>query len=294
VCGCLVAAIISLWGFVTLDGEDYSRAWDVAEGIDDIRQTNVDEVVMRLSAPDIWNRAVRGQMNNMLIYEINDARLRNSTQEMQMWQQLREVIRDPQRYQNGGIRIEPSENGLSKLQVREPAGQRFRGSPGWVLNAADKQQFAELTSILWQFPASRDHIASADYLVTVGMADGSGLRVNERDRVLVNEAVLALPSEVRAWVHRAARGNAEINSLTHSFWYEISQFCCSRIWRGDGTDGNPRPRDRLGFLDDDPRQSDLITGSYPYYVGYAGVFPAYGPDGPAEQPPGTSLVEGPQ
>lgn len=287
----VVAAVMQLWGFVTLDGDDLSQSWDLAEAIHDVRQTDIDELVTQLSAPDIWNRAVRAQMAGMLEYEIYDAYKRNAREEMRMWQHLRDVIAHPERYQGQGIQLDQEEDEAPALRVRGPAGERLRAETAWRgLNGYDQQQLAALTNVLWHFPASRDLIASADYLARLEPAQGAIGDISKRDRMLINEALLSLPPQVLWQVRNANSTNASHPMMSRAMWSDLSAMGWRQVWRDDTIAWLTPDADDLGFIDDDPEISDLVTGAYPYYLGWGVMVPAFGPFGETYQVPGTVEV----
>lgn len=286
----LVASIMQLWGFVTLDGDDLGRSWDLAEAVNDIGQSDIDDLVMELSAPNIWNRAVRAQMAAMLEYEIYDAAKRNARDEMRMWQRLRDVIAHPERYQGQGIQLD-QEDEAPALRVRGPAGQRLRADTAWSgLNGYDQQQLAALTNVLWYFAASRDLIASADYLAVLDPVNGPPGDISSRDRMLINEAVLSLPPPVLWQVRNGASTNANHPMMNRELWRDVSAMSWRRIWQDDALAWIAAGGDDLGFTDDDPEISDLVTGAYPYYLGWGVMVPAFGPFGETHQLPGTVEV----
>lgn len=290
----LIAAIFSLLGFVTLDSNDLKKAWGVAEAINDIKDSDVDEVVFQLSAVNIWTRAIRAQMAGMLEYEIYDAAVNNQREEMRMWQRLRDVIANPERYQNGAIKIEGNNNSSKSIRVRNPAGERLRDNVAWTnLGWLDQQQLIAFTNTLWFFAVSRDFIASADFLPYLNPANGKLTEISKRDRALLNEAILHLPKQVRIALQAPLSTNRVHSGLNYEMWTDLHNSLDEQIWRSDIDALLGADPDELGFTDDDPAQSDLISGEYPFYAGYGVTMPAYGPSGPVHKMPGTILISAP-
>ncbi len=291
-----VAAMMDLWGFVTLDGGDFSTAWGVAEGINDIIDTDVDGLVDSLTLPAAFNTAVRAQMVGMIEQEIWDAAKRNASQEVRMWQHLQDVLRNPERYQGGGIKIDSAPGQPRVMRARDPAGERYRSIPAWEgLGQADRNQLALLTNNLRFFAPSRDHIISASYLADIGQVAASNagsarFSIDHRDRALLNEAMYRLPSQVKVWIEPQIIANANNLAMNRAMWIELHGFLRYRNWQDNVPYAPYADEQNLGLADDDSSPSSLITGCYPFYVGYGQVIPAFGPSGPTFQPLGTALV----
>lgn len=257
--GGFVAAIASI--FTLFDLFNINSEFPAIDVIFKTATFDANEVVLKLSAVNVWNRAMRAQAAGIIESEMALALARGQTQEAKMWRMLRDIIANPERYQNGGIKWDAKEK---KLMLRSLPAEAYRSVAGFTetLTPADISQLGALTNTLTYYAASRDFIIYADYIYELHLPYARFQKITMHDRMLLNKALLVLPPGVKNYLDGAMLHNAGNPSMTYALWSKLRKFLANEEWNmGRVPDVSI---DALGFTNDDlPQQSDLVLGQYP-------------------------------
>jgi len=222
---------------------------------------NADEVILKLSTVSAYNRALRAQAVEIVEGEMGTAILKGQTNEAKMWALLRDILANPERYQNGGIKWDPKGKSLIN---RAPVASAYRSIAGFdsQLSAADIQQLGRLTNILMYYASSRDFIVNADYIYDLKKDPTTFPKITLRDRMILNKALLTMPDDMKIYLSNAMQFNASQSAMNYNFWSKLKSFLYSDGWNTYiAVDSN---LDSLGFpQDEEIYASDLVTGEYP-------------------------------
>lgn len=287
--GSIVAAVASAYSLFSVMDVDPRTAWGAAESIYNPASTafDPDELATQLAAPGIWNRFVRSQTVAMIELEILEAAQKNRRDEMKMWQLFRDIIANPERYQNGGIKYDRQ---TRSIQTRNPAAESYRAERGSDVVDADRLGFIELTNELMTAASARDYLMQSDYIWHLNPGNGPLTSISRRDLLLMNAAMQSLSPQAKQYLDQRLYQTAIRAGTTYSFWQRLRSFLQnSYAWQEHpGSAGDTPMPDELGFSEDMPSNSDIVYGEYPkvqqaftYPSGFVRV-----PQGQAP-PPGT-------
>lgn len=243
---------------------------------------NIDETVMVLSAPSIFAAAWRAQALDYVRGYINPSRAH--TQEGRMWQRMEDLIREPGRYRDGGIKREPN----GQIQMRALPAQRYRDVPGdYPLTQADEVELGRLIDSLRRNPIAMDYLAKTDAVLGIYTQDPQGRpRLSARDQYLMNMALLRLAPQEKTQLAQAFWRNTQFPAaLTPAFWSSMSAYLQREEWDRNSHIAILRHMagfsDDLGFPDELPRYDDgFWTNIAPAALAATGpifVFPQHGP-----------------
>ncbi|MFC3157112.1 hypothetical protein SAMN05443633_11287 [Chryseobacterium arachidis] len=250
-----VASIFSLFDLFTLE-----KGFSNLDARFKLSTFSSEEVLLSLSAPDRWNRSWRAQAVGLIEENLINS-IKNKDQEHKMWLRIRDIIANPERYKEGGMKYNHSEK---KLMFRSYPAEAYRSIAGFDfdLTEFDLNQLGLLTDYLMYFPQSRDYLIYADYIYNFGNKKSDFNRLSARDKMLLNYALLNLNKESKNYLGNAFSKNSSHKDLTSKFWSTLSKFLYSESWsNGMATDSEI---DDLGFFTDEPfSKSDLVTGQYP-------------------------------
>ena len=257
--GGFVAAIASIFSIFELFNIDQS--FPAVDAIFKLSSFNADEVVTRLSIPSDWNRALRSQAASYCEQEMVTALSNRKFNDARMWLRIRDIISNPERYQNGGIKYDRQNN---KLLMRSYPAEAYRNIAGFQesFTNLDINQLGMLTNYLMLFPQSRDYIIYADFIFALGELQNKFEKLTTRDKLYLNKALLSLPASAKSYLNNAFLVNAGNQSLTSKFWFELRKYLYQEKWNnGYALDSQS---DELGFeMDELPKQSDIVWGNYP-------------------------------
>lgn len=236
-------ALFSLFGLVT-------------EPTPYIRLTfDADEVVTVLSAPSIFAAAWRAQALRYVREYINPTRAH--TQEGRMWQRLEDIIRDPARYRDGGMRLTPER----KLMLRALPGERYRSIAGdHALTRYDQQEMGKLVDSLRGNPVVMDYVVKSDVVLGIFTPGPSGPTLSARDQYLLNMGLLRLPVAAKQRLAQAFWLNANDQNANPNFWRSLADYLTREEWARNSeirlVGAIAGYTDDLGFTDDLRRYDD--------------------------------------
>ena len=255
--GSIVSAIASAFAMFNLLAIDSTTP--IPEATLNVTQTSFDteELVVQLSAVSIWNGAMRTQAIAHVELQMASAASRpGANQEFRMWQALRDLLANPERYKGGGIKYDRASD---KIIMRAAPGERYRGIAGSPVTDIDRMALRDLTNLLITFGPSRDYVMQTDYIYYLQSLNGELKNLSVRDELLLNKALLTLGKNSRDYLDQRFLDLSITKGASYSLWKKLRGFLVKESW-------NPHPGlasdsyiDELGFEDDMPQQSDIVS-----------------------------------
>lgn len=247
-----MATLFSILGLVSIDAQA-----PLHDAVLKISAGTGDDIAVQLAVLGTLNEALRAKAVNECLRQMAAAAMKpGGTQEAKMWRSMRDVIANPERYKNGGIKFD--KNG--GVQLRALPVQKFNATPGAKLNNSDIVALGMLTNSLLQKGAAADYLSQADYFLTMKTTDDE-FPLTLRDEYYLNIALFALPSADKAAARNfiVARQWAPGTSL--QFWKMLEKFTVDGDAYSERTGGMSVDSwtDPLGFEDDYPNNSDLVA-----------------------------------
>ncbi|MEY3499225.1 MAG: hypothetical protein RL308_894 [Bacteroidota bacterium] len=251
-----VASVFSAFGLF-----DLTSSIPTADAVLKLATFGSEEVLTRLSAPSIWNRAWRGQAASFCESEWFTALNQGKTKDAQMWLRLRDIIANPERYKNGGMKYNHQEK---KLMLRSYPAEAYRNIAGFDIELTDMDinQLGFLTNYLMYFPQSRDYIIYADYIYDLGKPKNKFKKITARDKMFLNLALLGLNQASKNFLENAFITNSINPNQSYRFWSALKTYLYVDKWDNGGAPDSEI--DFLGFPKYElPYNSDLVSGQYP-------------------------------
>jgi hypothetical protein len=217
------------------------------------------ELILKLSAPGIWNRMVRAKAAEFCEEMQRTAIITGKRADAEVWTRLRDVMANPERYKDGGIKFDKINN---KIILRSLPAMEFRDLPGFDFDVkpVDKSNLITLYNYLMQYTKSRDYIFYVDYMIN--FTNPYSYTLNERDKLFLNYALLTLSDNNKKYLRNMFIQNCQDGNQTFQLWNSLREFLYEEKWRSWKVGDNNM--DELGFYTDDlPEQSDIVTGEYP-------------------------------
>jgi hypothetical protein len=251
-----VASIFSLFDLFNLE-----TSYPSIDAVFKLSTFNSEEVITKLAAPNIWNRAWRSQAASYCESEWFTALSKGKNKDAQMWLRIRDIISNPERYKGGGIKYNNKEN---KVIFRSYPAEAYRSIAGFELDLTDMDinQLGYLTSYLMYFPQSRDYLIYADYIYDLKKPKTEFKQITARDKMILNYALLGLNQNAKLYLDNVFVINSTHPNQTYQFWSTLKKYLYQDVWsNGRVPDVDT---DQLGFYNDEPfNNSDLVTGQYP-------------------------------
>lgn len=251
-----VASIFSLFDLFNLE-----NSYPTIDAVFKLSSFNSEEVLTRLSAPSIWNRAWRAQAASYCESEMFTALFKGKNKDAQMWLRIRDIIANPERYKDGGIKYNHQEK---KLMFRSYPSEAYRSIAGFELELTDMDinQLGYLTSYLMYFPQARDYLIYADYIYDLKKPKTAFKQISARDKMILNYALLGLHQNAKIYLDNAFSTNSIHPHQTYRFWSTLKQYLHQDTWNNGRVPDTDT--DQLGFYNNEPfNNSDLVTGQYP-------------------------------
>lgn len=257
--GSFVSAVASI--FSIFDLFNIESSYPTIDAVFKLSFFDSEEVLTRLSAPSVWNRAWRAQAASYCESEMFTALSKGKNKDAQMWLRIRDIISNPERYKGGGIKYNHKEN---KLMFRSYPAEAYRSIAGFEveLTEMDINQLGYLTSYLMYFPQSRDYLIYADFIYDLNKSKTEFKKLTARDKMILNYALLGLNQNAKQYVDNGFSINSTHPNQTYRFWSTLKKYLYQDTWsNGFALDIET---DQLGFYNDEPfNNSDLVTGVYP-------------------------------
>lgn len=158
-----IASALYMFNLVNLDSS--VPAYDAALKL--VNPESAEQIAAALSATDGMSAAIRVSFLREIDVRLLSAARYNAA-EFKMWQALRDIIMNPERYQGGGIKYEKS---TRQIQLRPEQGARYLNFDGSHFAPSDVAPLRLLVSEMLSYGPSRDAILQTDMLA--GLANGS-------------------------------------------------------------------------------------------------------------------------
>jgi hypothetical protein len=210
---------------------------------------DIEGMVTSLEQPsvltDAWRAKAIDYINEMIDAD-NAAR-----SERQMWQRLKDVIRNPERYREG-IRVTPE----GKVMLRTAPGERFRGVAGdFATTEFDRRELSRLAEAMWSDRRAMDYLGLTDLALGDFTPRDGDLTLSVRDQLLINEALIRMPGPAKRQLAGAFRWNAGHPLANRALWLKLTRYLYRREWAGDRVILTSDP-DEFGLQDDLPNYDD--------------------------------------
>jgi len=257
--GSFVSAVASI--FSIFDLFNLESSYPTIDAVFKLSSFDSEEVLTRLSAPSIWNRAWRAQAASYCESEMFTALSKGLNKDAQMWLRIRDIISNPEKYKGGGIKYNHNEN---KLMFRSYPAESYRSIAGFDLELTDMDinQLGYLTSYLMYFPQSRDYLIYADFIYDLKKPKTEFKQLTARDKMILNYSLLGLNQNAKQYLDNAFSINSTHPYQSYSFWSTLKKYLYLDTWSNGFVPDIEI--DHLGFYNDEPfNNSDLVTGEYP-------------------------------
>jgi hypothetical protein len=203
---------------------------NVADAVITMQQLDAQELEATLKSVATWNDAWRALALERINHELALS-LRGSREEGRMWQALADIIRSPDRYTGGQLKLN-EETGDLHLPAKRP-GQMWRGVPAYVLNDWDQIFLLYLCEDLWAYPVAANYLSQSDFILRLN-EEGPDLGfLSKWDRMLLNKALLSVPKQHKFRFATTIGSYGRKKRVTAKFWADIKADLYSENWKTD-------------------------------------------------------------
>jgi hypothetical protein len=244
-----IASLLSVVGAISLNPSVPN--FDVALKL---QTADLNDLATALSAPSAW--AINARSEAMLYCELNMIKAAGrpgGNQESRMWQAVRNILANPDKYQ-GGMKFSPN---TRQLNLKPEAGARYRNGIGVNLSPSDVAVLRNLTNSMLGYGPARDFIVQSDFIIGLNSLNGPLVKLNGRDLLLLNYALLTVGPSTRAALNLQFSQLMYTLGMNSQMWALMRDFLVDEAWQ-DWV-GEVAPIVGINGLEDElPEQSDVI------------------------------------
>jgi len=215
-----------------------------------------DDIVKLIKATKMMKLNARIKAANYCELEWASSVTKKNFEDAKMWIFFRSIFAKPERFEEGGIKINKD---AKTIFHRADEADAYRALAGFdeSLTGTDIFQLGSLTTYLLYYPQSRDFIINADYIYDLHKNAAGFAKINCRDRILINMALLSLDINCKRYLQTAFTQNFNKAGLTGTFWIDLKDSLYDEKWSHQMPDSDI---DLVGFTNIDlPAQSDLVS-----------------------------------
>ena len=216
---------------------------------------DVEETVLVLSGPTVFTNAWRAQALSYIRSFISPSTAHKP--EGRMWQRMQDVIRNPERYKDGGIKKDSN----GKLILRALPSDRYRSIASSIeMTQMDRVHLEMLYDALRQHPIAMDYLATTGFAIGDYIDGDKGKTISVRDHLLLNKALQALDPGYKNYLSEAFSQTANSPNHTQLLWLRCAKYLRGEYWMDSHSSAKIMRHmagysDSLGFEDDEAAYS---------------------------------------